>query len=211
MKNNKEVLFSTPSPRCLRTRPLPQGARITTHGFTLIELLVVVLIIGILAAVAVPQYQKAVEKSRATQALTLLKSIVQAQKAYYLANGEYAKKFNQLDVNMPGWTGNTKWGTASVITDTKSNGEWSLQIFNSNTSGGAGRAIYVGRISGKYAGIAFSYWFDRPNGDAPLNTIVCIERESDGITFDGEVGAYCQKILNGTKYGNKGRFYTLPY
>ena len=71
-------------------------------GFTLIELLVVVLIIGILAAVAVPQYQKAVLKSRTTEALAMLKNIITAQEVYFLANGEYDYSgFTKLDINVP--------------------------------------------------------------------------------------------------------------
>ena len=59
------------------------------NGFTLIELLVTVVIIGILAAVALPQYQKAVERTRATEAVSILNGIQKALDSYFVKYDKY--------------------------------------------------------------------------------------------------------------------------
>ena len=79
-------------------KTLPAGKN---AGFTLIELLVVVLIIGILAAVALPQYEKAVMKSRMSSLWPILKSIKDAQEVYYMANGSYTDNLSNLDIVIP--------------------------------------------------------------------------------------------------------------
>ena len=74
-------------------------------GFTLIELLVVVLIIGILAAMALPQYFKAVERTRMVEAVTLMDSVAKAQRRKLMQTNRYAATFEGLDVSPKGATG----------------------------------------------------------------------------------------------------------
>ena len=70
-------------------------------GFTLIELLVVVLIIGILSAVALPQYTLAVERSRASEGLTLMSSLAQSLERYRSQKDAWPADFSKLDFEMP--------------------------------------------------------------------------------------------------------------
>ena len=73
-------------------------------GFTLLELLVVVVIIGILAGIALPQYKESVEKSIMLEAAVNLRAIANANERFYVINGRYATRveMNKLDITIPG-------------------------------------------------------------------------------------------------------------
>ncbi len=86
-------------------------------GFTLIELLVVVLIIGILASLAIPQYFKVVEKSRVSEAMSLIAALKSAEERFLARGGNYTANFTQLDISYPNMTATSlpgKFFTASL-------------------------------------------------------------------------------------------------
>ncbi len=90
-------------------------------GFTLIELLVVVLIIGILAAIALPQYTKAVERSRMAEAVQTLGDLATAQSIFYMQHNEFAASLSDLndrgDISVPGPAAESNWSLAVGAAD----------------------------------------------------------------------------------------------
>ncbi len=150
-------------------------------GFTLIEMLVVVLIIGILAAIALPQYQKSVEKSKASQALTLLQSIYQSAQVYRLTTGNWPYNVDQLDIDIPIDFKGEKWKI------------WFDSSSETNTLG-----VGITCAQGKYSGTGFAKYTEHSYAIIPKETNLCIERQKGNKPlFNGTRGSYCNKIFNG--------------
>ena len=187
------------------------GMTLHLMGFTLIELLVVVLIIGILAAVALPQYQKAVEKSKAAQAISLLRPIAQAAETYYLTNGTYPTDNSDIDALDIGLTPEqkTQFLCSDMFMECTNTGEWGISL---NDGAADFHSTKIIRTTGKYAGAGFiifqsvgSYQTIQPN------TVYCYER-SAGF-YSVEKGSYCRKIFKGTiipGFGANAYLFKLP-
>ena len=174
-------------------------------GFTLIELLVVVLIIGILAAIALPQYQKAVEKSRAVQGITILKSIYQAAEVYYLDTG--------------GWpTGSSCLDVLSVEIPNKLLNDWTFDCHaDYSLSNNRGRNIWISMNpkNGLFPGVGFIIYKDRDTlykHMIELDRVLCIEYTMNN-SFTQPQGTYCHNIMQGSLLtsADGNSIFKLPY
>ena len=107
---------------------------VNKKGFTLMELLIVVVIIGVITSIAVPIYKKAVEKSRASDALTTMQAVAKSEHDWFLVKNKYTKNFSDLDINLTGEIEDEKLKTTYYnyelldkgIMAYRTNGEYSL-------------------------------------------------------------------------------------
>ena len=185
---------------------LDSGSRCSVRGFTLIELLVVVLMIGVLAAVALPQYQKAVIRSRSTQALTLIKTIGQAVEMYYDEYGKNPTQFAELPIVLPAQF-KTCPNTSIWFFDCRQSEEWSVKILRESGYNGVITLSYTG--NGPYKGMGLAY-IPRHHITAAatrgnVGKVMCIEagyNEHPKIT-----GRYCTPFLNGRDRRTTGGYH----
>ncbi len=204
---------NTPSSVCpdfVRQTTSPARGEAKRLGFTLVELLVVVLIIGILAAVALPQYQKAVWKSRAAQLYTLTQSLATAQESYFLANGQYATRFDELDLDFDNLSSarTTSTGAAVASTDAVRYNDMFELLINKYGSEHFAMAAFK---TGPYTGCGF---VSVQTSSVLDKKLYCLEYYNAHNFTLSQAGGFCQKVFGipaqtSVVQGSNSRFYPM--
>ena len=110
---------------------------LTKAGFSLVELAVVVVIIGVLAAFAVPRFRASVERSKAAEAYNYLSAVQAAQERFHARQGTYSDDLSNLDIQLS----SPKYfaiGTVSPGGTGDLQDSWSLTLTRSGASAGYG-------------------------------------------------------------------------
>ena len=113
--------------------------RMKMKGFTLVEVLIVVIIIGILAAIGIPQFAASIEKAKGGEARAGLGHVQTGEKVYYAENEYYTPTIVDLDITLTQryWTFtiSTPSSTTYTATATRSGGTRSGQTVTMDQDG----------------------------------------------------------------------------
>lgn len=121
---------------------------INEAGFTLVELMIVIVIVGILAAVAVPIYQGNITKAKMTECDSALGTIRTAERVYYAENGKYATTLADLGFSSNELDGKYFSQTDYTISSTNVDSNYTIICTNTGILGSPRQLTHLGDFSG---------------------------------------------------------------
>jgi len=152
-------------------------------GFSLLELLVVVLIIGILAGIALPQYQQVVDKSRYATLMDMTRAIAEANERYYMVHDQYSTDFSKLDIDIP----------ANSFEESKAIFDWGYCQLNNQAEAGCWDMV---RLKNLYT----IFYSNTSYGESNRNRIICGADRAYGD--DSSYAKICKNLGSFWQNGN---------